>query len=203
MKRAFLILLVAAAFLSGLVALYARAIVNPDEQQKSRIIKRINASSAVQIYADNSQGSSLYIQEASVKEISGDDFITLVGENPRYFQQTTFPEVTLLNNSSKTIKSFAVIIQSAVNGPKSGHILFKKNLSIPPNSTYKVDPSEWPQDERISVQNGDKFITGIQKPGLDSPKSWMLGAASDLRITVGLVEFEDGTKWKISPYSGW
>lgn len=203
MKRGFSIFLVAAALLAELIAPCARAIAVPNQQQKSRIVKLIKASVPVHIYADNAQGSSLYVQEASVKEISGDEFRALVGEGPRHFRQTTFPEVTMVNAYSKTITGFALIVQSAVDKPQSGYILLKKKLSIRPDSTYSVTSSEWLPAEKVSVQEGEKFVTRLRQPGLDSAKSWLNGAASDLRVTVGLVEFEDGTRWKISSDSGW
>jgi hypothetical protein len=207
MKRGFPISLIAAALLGGLVTPCARAIAVPNQQPKgriaSRIARQIKASTAVHIYADNSQGSSLYVQEAGVKEISGDEFRALVGEAPRHFRQTTFPEVIMLNGYSKTITGFALIVQSAADKPQSGYILLKKRLSIRPDSTYKVTSSEWLPAETVSVQEGEKFVTRLRQPGLDSVKSWLNGAASDLRVTVGLVEFEDGTRWKISSDSGW
>jgi hypothetical protein len=203
MKRALNISLIALAFLSGLVLANAGAIASPAQQQKSRIIKLVKSSSAVQIYADNSQGSLLNIQEARVKEISDDDFTRLVGEPPKHSILTTFPNVILVNGYPKTIRSFAIVVQSAAEKPRSGYILLKKELSIPPNSAYEVTSSEWPQAERVSIQKGNKFVSRLRQPGLDSAKSWIPGAASDLRITVGLVEFEDGTKWKIPPGSSW
>ena len=203
MKRAFLVCAASAAFLSWSVMPNARVLANPNRQEKNRIVRQIRASNAVQIFVDNAQGSLLHIQDASVKEISEDDFTTLVGEPPRYSIQSTFPEVTLLNRDSRTIKSFAIIVQSAVENPKSGYVLLKRNLSITPNSTYKVNSSEWPQAERISIQKGGKFATRLRQPGLESARSWIRGAASDLRITVGLVEFEDGSRWKIPPSSNW
>jgi hypothetical protein len=203
MKRAFLIYLIAAASFGGLSVLETRAIARPVQQQKSNIIQQIKASSAVRINADNSQGSQLYIREATVKEISGDEFTRLTGEAPRHFRQATFPEVTLFNNSSKTIKSFALVAKSATEDSQSGYILLKKNLSILPGTSYKVASSEWPQAERVSTEKDGKFMHGVRQPGLDSAKSWIPGAASDLRVTVGLVAYEDGTGWKISRDSNW
>lgn len=202
MKRALAISLVVAAFLSGL-AQNVGAFARPNQQQKSRIVRQIKSSHTVEIYADNSQGSKLIVEAAAVREISGDDFSALVGQPSKHFKQTTFPEINLVNGSSKTITSFALVVQSAVDQPRSGYILLKKNLSIPPNSVYKVASGEWPPAERVSIQKGDKFVTRSKQPGLDSAKSWLNGAASDLRVTVGLVEFEDGTSWKISSDSGW
>jgi hypothetical protein len=188
--------------LSELATINAQTIASSNEQQKRKIFKQVAVSPAIQVYADNSQGNLLYIQEASVKELSGDDFKILVGEAPKHFKQTTFPDVILFNSSGKTIKSFGVAVQSAADKPRSGHILLKNNLSILPNSTYKVASSEWPQAERVSIEKGGKFETRMQQPGLDSAKSWIPGTASDLRVTVGFIEFEDGTRWIISGNSG-
>ena len=165
MKRALLVSLVIVATLAGLAALDVRAITHPNQLQKTRIINQIRSSSAAPIYADNSQGSPLYIQEASVKEISGEDFTRLVGEPPKHFRQSTFPEVILLNGSARTIISFAISVQSAADKPNSGYILLKKNLSIPPNSTYKLLPGDWPKAERVSVQ--EEGNTSILYKSLD------------------------------------
>lgn len=203
MKRAFLILLIAAAFLSGSVILNAQTIASSNERQKRRILKRLKASDAVQIYADNSKGSPLYVQEATVKEILGDDFTILAGEAPKHFKQATFPEVILSNSSAKTIKSFALAVKSVADKPRSGYIVLKNDVSIPPNSTYKVASGEWPMAERVSIEQAGKFVNVLRKPGLDSAKSWIPGAASDLRVTVGFVQFDDGTTWMISSDSDW
>jgi hypothetical protein len=189
--------------MSQLGSVNAQTVANSNERQKRKIIKKIKASQSLQIYSDNSQGSPLYIQEASVKEISGDDFTKLAGETSKNLKQATFPDVTLVNSSGKTIRSFAIAVKSSVDKPKSGYILLKNKLSISPNSTFSVALSEWPKAERGSIQKGDRFIYGLRRPGLDSAKSWIPGAASDLSVTVGFVEFEDGTRWMISRDSDW
>lgn len=201
MKRMFLAFFIVLASI-GVYAFNVKSSGNT-EQQKTRLTQRIEGSSSVQVFADNAQGSQLYIQDANVKEISGDEFKILVGEPSAYLKQTTYPEVTLMNGYTKTIKSFAIIVQSATDKPKSGHILMKKNLSILPNGTYKVLSGDWVKVEDISLEQEGKFINRTKQPGLQSAKFWLPGAASDLRVTVGLVEFEDGTKWMISQASDW
>lgn len=203
MKRALLTFLIATASFIGILAINARVFAHPIQQQKSSILQQVKALGPVRINTDNSQGSLLTIQDATVKEISGDDYARLVGEAPRYFRQSTFPEVTLMNNSGRTIKSFALVAKSAAEDPKSGHILLKTNLSILPNALYKIASQEWLEAERVSIQRAGKFIHSLRQPGLESAKSWIPGASSDLRVTVGLVEYEDGSRWKISRDSGW
>lgn len=188
--------LMAAAYLGSVVAPDSRVIANPAQQSKDAVLSRIKASSGVQIYADNSQGSPLYIKEAIVKEVSSDDYTALVGESSRYFKQTTFPDVTLLNISPRTIKAFSIAVESNAN--KQGYVIISpKTLSIAPNTTYNVSITQWTRPEKVYVQRGEKFVNVWQRPGLDSTRSWIPGASSDLRIVVCMVEFEDGTRWKI------
>lgn len=203
MKRTSLILLLATVSLVGSVILQAQTIARSNERQKSRILKRLKASDGVQIYADNSKGSPLYVQVATVKEISGDDFTILAGEAHKHFKQATFPEVTLSNGTAKTIKSFAIAVKSAVDKPRSWYALLKNNVSIPPSSTYKLTSGEWPMAERVSVEQAGRFVSVLRKPGLDSAKAWIPGSASDLKVTIGWVEFDDGTTWMVSSDSDW
>jgi hypothetical protein len=203
MKKSFLIFLTALIFLTGTVTLNAGIGAIPNERQKNKIIKKILASAPIQIYPDNSRGCPIYVQESSVKEITADDFTILVGEPSKHIRQATFPEATVFNSTSKTIKSFAIAVKSAADTLKSNYFLLKNNLSIPPNSTFKVVSTEWVKAERVSIQKGDKIITALQQPGLDSAKSWLPGAASDLKLTIGFVEFIDGTRWIVSQDSDW
>jgi hypothetical protein len=201
MKKALLVSLFALASLSVLMTMNTQMSANSRLQQKSEIIEKIKSSNAVQISADNSQGSALYIQGAAVREILGNEFTILTDETSSQFAHTTFPEVTLLNNSVRTIKAFVIAVQTA-GRPKTLQGLLKENLSIAPNATYKVDSNEW-ISERVTIQKGDKFVSILRKPELDSPKAWLPGAASGLRVTIGLIEFDDGTTWTISKDSGW
>jgi hypothetical protein len=193
MKRAFLICFLASAFLAGIAAPDAAADASSNQLQKDLVVNKIKTSLPVPINVANSHQSPLFIQEASVKEISADDFTMLVGEPSSYFRQTTFPDVTLLNVAAKTIKSFAIVVESAVT--KKGYVTISPTLSITPGSIYNVSGSHWVKAERISVQKGGTFVSVLQQPGLDSAKSWIPGAATDLKVALGFVVFEDGTKW--------
>ena len=195
MKRMFLGMVVVAV-LTGGAAPGGRAATATGQQQKTRVLNQVNASRPTPIYGDNSTGSRLYIQEAGVKEISGNDFTALVGEAPMYYRQATFPEVTLLNTTGKTIKAFVLVVKSAQDKTHA-YVLYSKNLSITAGSTHKVASGDWPQVEKITVQKAGKFINVVQKPGLTSARSWISGAASDLKVFVGLVEFEDGSTWQL------
>ncbi|MEW6736718.1 MAG: hypothetical protein AB1489_35845, partial [Acidobacteriota bacterium] len=101
MKNIFLLLLIGICSLTGLITLNAQTVVNANEQQKRIMVKKVVLANGVQIYADNSQGCALFVQKASVKEITQDEFSMLTGETPKYIGYTTFPQVTLFNNSVK------------------------------------------------------------------------------------------------------
>ncbi len=167
------------------------------EQVKKDILGKIKSDTNISVAVQNSTEVPFLIQEATVREISGSDFAILSGETPRHFRYSTFPEVTLYNEAAKKVKAFGIAVQSSVDKPGSGRILLKNNLSISPYSTYKVISTEWPKAEPISVEKDGKFVSRLQQPGLDSVKSWLLGSASNLTVTIGYVEFEDGTKWII------
>lgn len=202
MKKTLIVSLVALASLSLLMAANAQKGANSGERRKKEMINRIKASNAVQIFSDNSLGSPVYIQEAVVKEITGDDFTMLTGEASSQFAHSTFPDVNLVNNTSQTLKSFAIVVKTD-NKPRDGWGVLKENLSIPPGDIYKIDSSEWPKAERLSIQKGGQFTSVLRKPGLDSAKAWIPGAASDLKVTVGFAEFEDGSQWMIPKDLNW
>jgi hypothetical protein len=157
----------------------------------------------IQISKDNSLGSLLFIQEATTKQASNGEYEMLTGSQSGFAANSTYPDVSLINHSSKTIKSFALIVQSAADRPQSGHIILKNNLSIAPNETYKVASSAWARSEKETIERDGKLVTVARKPGLNSPGAWLPGAAADLRVTVGLVEYDDNTRWKIPTYSNW
>jgi hypothetical protein len=203
MKRVLVGLMAGAVYISICIMIMPPAEANSDSKQQKKLIKKIRRSSPVQINSDNSFGSPLYIQEATVKQISAEEFTLLVGETPRHVIQTTFPDVVLLNSSPKVIKAFAVVVKSAIDKPKSGYVLFKDNVSIPSNSSYTLRSNEWPRAERVSIQEGSRFVNVMRKPGLNSAKSWLRGAGSDLKITVGYVEFDDSTRWTIASNTDW
>jgi transposase len=56
--------------------------------------------------------------------------------------------------------------------------------------------------DKLERRHKSAQTRGLNPNGLNSTKSWLPGAASDLKVTVGFVEFENGTRWIISPDSG-
>jgi hypothetical protein len=195
MKRSFLFTIMAVVSIGTLVTLDVQSQIGSNSREKREIKERIagiDELAATRINIDNQQGSPLFIQDASVREISGDDFRALTGEASAHPRQSTYPDVVLLNGSEKTIKSFAVVVQLADG---KGRVMLKDDLSISPYSEYKVASSEWIKDERVSKKKGDKFVSVMRQPGLSSGNSWVPAPASDLKVIIGFVQFADGTEW--------
>jgi hypothetical protein len=165
--------------------------------QKSHPTQTVDQLPAFPITIDNSLGSELVIQNASSKEVSKTQYAMLTGEESEFTTNSTYPDVTLVNRSGKTIKSFALMVRSIVDKAQGGHVMIKYNLGLAPGDTHMVTAKQWPMPERKTVQKGEKFVNVVQKPGLDSAKAWLPGSSNDLKVTVGLVEFEDGTRWII------
>jgi hypothetical protein len=68
---------------------------------------------------------------------------------------------------------------------------------------YNFASDRSPQAEKVVVQKDGKFVSTLRQPGLDSPKSWLPGSATDLAVTVGMVIFQDGTQWKVPDNFNW
>jgi hypothetical protein len=171
---------------------------NNKELQKQQPIQTIDQVNALPITMDNSFGSELFIQDAKSKEVSGTQYRMLTGEESDFTSHSTYPDVTVVNRSTKTIKSFALIVRSLVDKDQRGYVIIKYNVALTPGSTYTVTAREWPMAERKTVQKDEKFVNVAQQPSVDSAKAWLSGSVNDLKVTVGLVEYEDGTRWIIA-----
>lgn len=197
MKRRVLFSLISIIGVIGLTVINIAAAGKSYHTQKNRKTVQVEALNPVPIYADNSQGSPISIQDASVREISGDEFTKIVGEPSRHYRYSTFPEVNLLNTSGRTIRSFAIAIKNEAE--KKGYMFLKGKLSLLPGATYKVNPFQWIKAERSSMLKEGKYVSVMQKPSVESSKYWMIGSPSDLKVVVGMVEFDDGSRWMIPP----
>ncbi|MFY9553084.1 MAG: hypothetical protein WAV47_00040 [Blastocatellia bacterium] len=196
MKTGLMVSLVAVFALSGLVTLNAQVSEGSKTHKKSQLVERIRTATPIAIQGDNPQAGPLQIQEARVKEISEYDFTQLTGEPSKNSNAaTTFPDVTLLNTSTKTIKSFAIAVRNVVDTRSGFDVLYQHHVSILPGANYEVVSDQWLKAEKRTVKEGGQFVTRSEKPGLESPKAWISGAASELRVAVAIVDFDDGSRW--------
>ena len=105
---------------------------------------------------------------------------------------STYPDIRLVNTSQKTISEFIIMIKSADG---TGRGVLMKNQSIQPGATLIFPSAKWAKPERLMTQKDGKFVPVIRELGLDSPKSWLPGAASGSKVAVGMVTFGDGVTW--------
>ena len=161
------------------------------------LIERLRSSPDVSASVENSAEIPLIIQEAKVKEITGTKYQKLTGTGPASDQYSSFPKVTLVNSGSLRIIGFALAIKNERTGRI--HVVKVREVSIQPRDTFTVNVNQWAVPEhqtRIVLEDG-AATSVVTHPALDldSPKLWLPGNGKDLHVIVGLVEFEDGTRW--------
>src|ERR1043165_2742023 len=101
MRKAFLLILAAAALLAALALVNAQTIST--EQQEAKAVQT-DSLPDVPLIADSSQSAPLSVQSASAKEVSRSEYAKITGERSQHLRHSTFPEVTLLNTAGKTVK---------------------------------------------------------------------------------------------------
>jgi hypothetical protein len=139
----------------------------------------------------------LRIVEAKVKEISGPEFTKLTGKKTDLLAVCSVPEVRLLNSSGKTITQFILAVRHPASRTTRG--IVHNKLSIAPGSTFTVGRQFFVRREWTSTlePDGDIKVERAQ-PEASSERYWISFAErSQLFVTVGEVEFEDGTRWRV------
>ena len=173
------------------------------ESQNVAMIKSVEQMQAADVVSINLEGVPIQIQAASAREVSKRIFRQLTGEASGHRSMSTYPDVTLVNTSQRTIKSLMLLVHSRAEEQKSGHGVLAKDLSIYPGDTYFFASAKWPQAERVTIEQDGKYTSALRQPRLDSPKAWLPGGASDLTVVVGMVVLDDGSHWKIPDNFSW
>jgi hypothetical protein len=138
-------------------------------------------------------GAPIAIKFASAREIPQATYLQFTGGPTAYPSMSTYPDVELINTSGKTITSFVLIMKSRADK----HLALTKSLSIAPSGAYTFESKRWLLEDKVTVQKDDgTFKVVMRKPGPDSAKFWLPGAASDLHLSVARVFFDDGSQWK-------
>ena len=167
------------------------------DQEKATRIANVESGAESEVNSICPVGTPILIKAASTREISKLTFRNLTGEAARHPSMSTYPDVTLVNTSQKTITSMMIMVRSKAEPPGSGHGLVTKDMSLAPGAKYWFESSKWPRAEKVFVEKDGRFVSVLSQPGLDSPKSWLPGAASDLTVVIVKVVFEDGTQWTV------
>lgn len=139
----------------------------------------------------------LRIVEAKVKEISGPEFSKLTGKKTDLLAVCSVPEVRLLNSSGKTITQFVLAVRNPSSRTTRGIVHSK--LSILPGATLTVPREIFVRREWTSaVEPSGEIKVKRTQSEVSSDRYWISFAErSQLFVTVGEVEFKDGTNWKL------
>jgi hypothetical protein len=169
---------------------------------KDQMIAEVQSLPNQQVSGVNAEGAPLAIQAASVREIQQATFLGLTGQPTVHSSMSTYPDIALVNTSGKTIASFMIIFKSKVEG--GNHYALTKAVSIASGGGYTFASKRWLLEEKFTVKKDDgTFKSVMRKPGPDSAKFWIPGAASDLHVMVYSVVFEDGSQWRVPENFDW
>lgn len=164
---------------------------------KREIVERVRQYPDSPISFENYEEMPLLIQEAKVKEIGNAEYYQLTGfttDSPKYI---SFPNVTLTNNTDQRVIGFALAVGNKQTRRMDGVKLTR--ISIEPHGSYSVKAGDFIRPERmVRITKSGKVINRLN-PDLDSEKMWLRGSVSDMVLTIGIVDFENGTRWMMDP----
>jgi hypothetical protein len=136
----------------------------------------------------------LRIVEAKVKEVPDSIFTELTGKTTKLGLVSSVPEVKLLNTSDQTISKFMLLVRDPKSRKTRGVI--EHDVAVKPGDTFTIN-------RELFITPDKLIVAGVKEPklispGLKSDKGWLeFAARPDLFVTVGLIEFADGSNWKL------
>lgn len=182
------------ALIGGIVLGQSSKKTDVDEGRRE-IVEKIRQYPESQISFENYEGLPLLIQEAKVREIGNSEYPQLTGRSTESPGYVSFPNVTLTNNTNQRVIGFALAIGNRQTREMDGVKLSK--ISIEPHGSYSVKASDFIRPERMVHVAKSGKVSNRLSGDLDSEKMWLQGRVSDMVLTIGIVEFEDGTIWKM------
>ena len=105
--------------------------------------------------------------------------------------------MTLLNMSGQTITKFILIVRDPKSRKTRGVI--KHDVAMRPGETYVVSRDLFVSPDKVTTLDAKgQAQQTLVNPGIKSEQGWIeFAARSDLFVTVGLVEFADGSSWTL------
>lgn len=167
-----------------------------NQKEKNELVEKIEKSADQQVRVLENNDSPLRIVETKVKEITGSEFTRLTGKTTDLVTVSSVPEVKVVNNSGKTVTGFML----AIRDPKSKNLrtFSPYKVSIEPGETYTVRQDQIVISEKVTVADDKGVRQELMRPKMDSEKFWITFAGrSEFFVTVGMVFFEDKSKWMI------
>ncbi len=167
-----------------------------NQKEKSDLIEKIEKSADQTLRVLENNDSPLRIVETKVKEITGSEFTRLTGKTTNLLTVSSVPEVKVVNNSGKTVTGFIL----AIRDPKTKNLqtFSPYKVAIAPGENYTVRQDQFITSEKVTVADDKGVRQEIIRPKMDSEKFWITFAErSNFFVTVGMVHFEDKSKWMI------
>jgi hypothetical protein len=135
------------------------------------------------IHFENPPDAPLIIEQANTKVITRAMYGQLVGFDGDQAANssghyTTYPTVTVYNNTNQVVTSFTVFLER----PGSKRTFVKMGgIRLEPNQTYTLERDYW--------------RPAHTSPDMHKSYMWLPGDGSDLKLILGIVEFEDRSRW--------
>lgn len=166
-------------------------------QANQQVIANLQNSSEIPLNVDNSESMPVAIQTAGAKEITSEVFQQLTGLYPKSSKYITVPSATVVNSTNKTITTVVLVLTDSRSNEHDG--LWMTALNIEPTRSLSISPMDWSQPRKKMLhqyieQNGE-VGEDTSAPTIASPEMWLAGGISDFSISIGMVEFSDGTRW--------
>lgn len=166
------------------------------QDAKNTLIAKIENSADFQLRVIENDDAPLRIIEAKAKEASAADYNSLTGKATNLLNISTVPEAIVRNTSNKTITQFMLVIRD----PKTRSMRSQDfpKLSILPGETFSIKPKHFISPEKITSVDSNGLTITREKPRIDSVNYWIpFAERSDFFVTVGVVHFDDGSRWMI------
>lgn len=170
------------------------------KQRLDDILAEVLRSPRVSTGIDNRAGSPISIIDSSSLEISGKVYRKLTGNKAPSGKATSFPDITLFNNTDRTVTQALLILSNETSRIRARRMI--GNIKIEPHSAYVVDREGWMisqllRDQPESAKGGPKLQSQKEILRYDSDRVWLLGGAADWSATVAMTQEDGGARWDI------
>jgi hypothetical protein len=165
--------------------------------EKNEVHRQVVESPEQPLQVAGNDDCPLRIVEAKVKDVPAALFTKLTGKTTNLVTVSSAPDVTLLNTSDHTITKFILIVRDP-NSRKTRGVI-QHDIALRPGETYTVQRELFVTPDSVTATDatGQAQHTLIN-PGIKSEKGWIdFAARSDLFVTIGLINFEDGSSWMV------
>lgn len=168
----------------------------PSQPSKDHLLRFVENSPELPLRVAGNENCPFRITQATVKQISGPDFSKLTARTTDLPVVSSIPQVSVINTSSQTVTGFVLVVRNPEVRFSRGFV--QQKVSIAPGETYLIKREHFvgPQQRTIARAN-EPTRQVFSRPGFDSEDFWLQFGSSELFVTIGKVNFLDGTSWMI------